>query len=310
VILFALRGVAVSLSVFVLMYAALRLSVACGWSVTRQHSRWLSPNALYALQVGPFVLAAMIVGAFTIPSFLRFEPLVVQEAFGPPVIVLSLICLSLLGVGFFRTYQAYARTARIVQQWRENSTPINDAQGLPMYETGPDAPPLVVAGFWRPKLLISSSTARVLSEGELARAISHESAHITRHDNLKKLMLRVCSFPRSSQIEQQWLAAVEIDADRHAVSNKREALDLASALVKASRLSMPTAELTTNLAGEPGVLLQVRVQRLLAWDAAQSSSQIVRLGTLLLAALSTFAVINGYQQILQVMHSLAELLMQ
>jgi len=254
----------------------------------------------------------MIVGAFTIPAFVIFEPHVVQEAFGPPVIALSLICLSLLGVGFFRAYQAYARTARIVQQWRQNATPINngDVNGLPIYETGPDAPPLVVAGFWRPKLLISSSTSRVLSEGELARAISHESAHITRHDNLKKLMLRVCSFPRSSQIEQQWLAAVEIDADRHAVSNKREALDLASALVKASRLSMPTAELTTNLAGEPGVLLQVRVQRLLAWDASQSSSQIVRVGTLLLAALSTLAVINGYQQILQVMHSLAELLMQ
>src|SRR3954468_171671 len=143
---------AVSLSVFVLAYAALRLSVACGWSVTQQRSRWLSPNVLYALQVGPFVLAAMIVGAFTIPAFVIFEPHVVQEAFGPPVVALSLICLSLLGVGFFRAYQAYARTARIVQQWRRNATPINngDVNGLPIYETGPDAPPLVVAGFWRP----------------------------------------------------------------------------------------------------------------------------------------------------------------
>lgn len=309
-ILFALRGLAVSLSVFVLAYAALRLAVACGWTLTRQRSRWLSPNALYALQIGPFVLAAMIVGAFTIPSFVRFEPRVVQEAFGPPVVFLSLICFALFGVGLFRAYKAYARTTRIVKEWRQNATPIHDAQGLPIFETGPDAPPLVVAGFWRPKLLISSSTSRVLSEGELARAISHESAHITRHDNLKKLMLRVCSFPRFGQLEQQWLAAVEIDADQHAVSNKREALDLASALVKASRLSIPTAELTTNLTGEPGALLQVRVQRLLAWDAAESSSQVVRISALLLAGLSTLAVINGYQQILLLMHSLAELLMQ
>ena len=116
-----------------------------------------------------------------------------------------------------------------------------------------------------------------MSEGELARAISHESAHITRHDNLKKLMLRVCSFPRFGQLEQQWLAAVEIDADQHAVSNKREALDLASALVKASRLSIPTAELTTNLTGEPGALLQVRIQRRLAGTLPKAQARLYEL---------------------------------
>lgn len=308
--LFALRGVTISLSTFVLAYAALRLSVAGGWSLARRRVPWMSPNALYALQVGPFLLAAMIVVAFTIPSFIRFEPRVVQEAFGIPVIVLSLVCLSLFGVGLYRAHQAYARTARIVRQWREDATFVNDPQGLPIYKTGPNAPPLVVAGFWRPKLLISSSTSSVLSEDELARAISHESAHITRHDNLKKLMLRVCSFPRATQIEEHWLAAVELDADNQAVSNKREALDLASALVKASRLSMPTAELTMNLTSEGGVLLQMRVQRLLAWDAVRNSSKLLRYSSLLFAGLMTIAVIVSYQGILLRMHALAELLMQ
>src|SRR4051794_18738161 len=208
--MFVLRGLAVSLSVFVLVYAALRLTIALGWSVSRERSPWLSPNVLYALQVAPFLLGALFVSVFTIPSFVRFEPRIVQEAFGPPVIVLSIVCLALLAVGFYRAYQAYARTARVVRQWRENATAIVDPQGLPIFKTGPDAPPLVVAGFLRPKLLISSATAQVLSENELARAISHESAHIKQHDNLKKLMLRVCSFPRATQLEQQWLAAVEI----------------------------------------------------------------------------------------------------
>jgi beta-lactamase regulating signal transducer with metallopeptidase domain len=295
---------------FVLAYAALRVSVACGWSLTRERLPWRSPYVLYALQVGPFVLAALIVGAFTIPSFVRFEPRVVQEVFGPPVLVLSLICLALLAVGLYRAYQAYARTARIVRQWRENATPIDDPLGRPIYKTGPDAPPLVVAGFWRPKLLISCSTSNVLNQDELARAISHESAHIKRHDNLKKLMLRVCSFPRAAQIERQWLAAVEMDADNHAVSNKREALDLASALVKASRLSMPTAELTTNLSSEGGMLLQMRVQRLIGWDEARNSRKLLRFGWLLFGLLTTVAVIVSYQGILLRMHALAELLMQ
>lgn len=308
-ILFALRGLAVSLSVFVLVYAALRLSVACGWSLTRQRLPWLSPNALYALQVGPFVLSAMIVAAFTVPSFLRFEPRVVQEAFGPPVVLLSLACLVFFGVGFYRTYQAYTRTNRVVGEWRGKARLMKGPKGVPMCQTGPDAPPMVVAGFWRPKLLISSSTATVLSEKELARAISHESAHIRRHDNLKKLALRACSFPRASQIEQQWLAALELDADRYAVSNKSEALDLASALVKASRLSMPTAEFTTNLT-DGGQLLHMRVQRLLDWDAAQSSNRLLGYLTAAVALVSGVSMILCYQGILLRMHMLAELLMQ
>jgi beta-lactamase regulating signal transducer with metallopeptidase domain len=309
-ILFVLRGLMVSLSMFVLTYVALRLSVAGGWSLTRKRLPWLSPNALYALQVGPFLLAAMIVGAFTVPSFIRFEPRVVQETFGPPVVVLSLMCLSQFSVGLYRAYRAYARTAHVVRKWRENAIAVNHPQGLPIYKTGPDAPPLVVAGFWRPRLLISSSASDLLSEDELARAISHESAHITRHDNLKKLMLRVCSFPRTAQIERQWLAAVELDADNHAVSNKREALDLASALVKASRLSMSTAELTMNLTSEGGTLLQMRVQRLLAWDAARNSSKVLRYGSLVFGTLMTIVVVASYQGILVRMHALAELLMQ
>jgi Zn-dependent protease with chaperone function len=307
--LFAIRGLTVSLSMFVLAYAALRLSVAGGWLLTWRRLPWLSSNVLYALQIGPFALAAMIVGAFTIPSFLQFEPRVVEEAFGPPVVVLSLVCLALIGIGLYRASQAYSRTARIVRQWRENAVPVDDPHGLPIYKTGPNAPSLVVAGFWRPKLLISSSTSGVLTQDELARAISHESAHITRHDNLKKLMLRVCSFPRATQIEKQWLAAVEVDADRYAVRSKREALDLASALVKASRLKMPTAELTMNLTSEAGSLLQMRVQRLLSWDAAQNSNRFLRYGTVMFALLSAVAVVVSYHSILLHVHSLAELLM-
>ena len=136
-ILFALRGLAVSLSVFVLAYAALRLAVACGWTLTRQRSRWLSPNALYALQIGPFVLAAMIVGAFTIPSFVRFEPRVVQEAFGPPVVFLSLICFALFGVGLFRAYKAYARTTRIVKSGARTPLPSTTLKAFPSSRPDP-----------------------------------------------------------------------------------------------------------------------------------------------------------------------------
>jgi beta-lactamase regulating signal transducer with metallopeptidase domain len=265
---------------------------------------------LYALQVGPFALATLIVGVFTIPSFIRFEPRVVEEEFGPPVVILSMVCLALLGVAICRAWVAYARTNSIVRDWCKNATPVQDAKGLPIYKTGPDAPPLVVAGFWRPQLMVSSSTSTVLSEDELARAISHESAHIDKHDNLKKLSLRVFSFPRAKEIEQRWLAAIEIDADRSAVNNQREALDLASALVKASRLTVPTAELTTNLTSETGTLLEMRVQRLLSWDDSESSNKRFHCLVATAGMLVAMSAVVYYQTLLLGMHSLAELLMQ
>jgi Zn-dependent protease with chaperone function len=257
VIWFVLRGLSVSLSVFVLTYALVRLAVSCGWSLTQRRLPSLSPNWLYALQVGPF-----------------------------------------------------ARTNAIVRDWCKNASPVQDARGLPIYKTGPDAPPLVVAGFWRPQLMVSSSTSTVLSENELARAISHESAHIDKHDNLKKLSLRVLSFPRANELEQRWLAAIEIDADRSAVNNQREALDLASALVKASRLSMATAELTTNLTSEAGALLEMRVQRLLSWNDLQSSNKLFHYLVATAGMLLATSAVVYYHILLLGMHSLAELLMQ
>jgi len=231
-----------------------------------------------------------------------------SEEFGPPVIVLSLLCIALLGAGLYRALSAYLRTARLVRQWKRNATQVEDAV-LPLYQTGPDSPPLVVAGMLRPRLLVSCSTNNLLNEEELARAIAHESAHIRNHDNVKKLALRVCQFPPMRSLEQSWLEALEISADQSAVNSKREALDLASALVKSSRLSRPTPELVTNLASPAGTLLHNRVERLLAWEQPEVAARYRKL--LLPASLVTLAAlaIARYDLLLWLVHELAEMLM-
>jgi Zn-dependent protease with chaperone function len=311
-----MRGLTVSLAVFVLVYVALRIAVAIGWPfaerLTRRISLSVPPNVLYAIQVGPFIAAALVVCSFTIPAFVRFEPRIVEEEFGFPVVLLSAAALALLAAGLYRGWIAYTRTSRLVSEWRANATPLEHQQHLHILKTGPGTPPLVVAGFFRQKLLISSSTAGLLSEEELTRAIAHESAHIRNHDNIKKLMLRVCSFPPAHRLEHKWLAALEMAADENAVNNKREALDLASALVKASRLSVPTAELATNLTTDAGQLLQVRVERLLAWDKASRTLSVKLLRYVSVGLALTVAILTAvsYQTLLFQMHSLAELLMK
>lgn len=310
-LVYALRGISVSLAIFLLTYASLRAIVAAGWKIAERKPgrvRALGPNAVYLLQVGPFLASVLAVACFAIPAFLRFEPIGASEEFGPPVIALSLLCLGVFTAALYRALSAYVRTSRLVRKWKRGATAVQDSP-LPLFQTGPDSPPLVVAGMLRPKLLVSSSTSGLLSEDELARAIAHESAHIRHHDNLKKIGLRLCQFPPMRSMEQSWLEALEIAADQSAVNSKREALDLASALVKSSRLSRPTPELVTNLASPAGTLLHNRVERLLAWERPQSSARYAQV--LIPGAMLSLAIlaVSRYDLLLWLVHELAEVLM-
>jgi beta-lactamase regulating signal transducer with metallopeptidase domain len=314
-VIYALRGVAISLSMFVLVYALLRIASAALARLletsAKRYANGLSSNAWYALQVAPFLVAVGVVISFVIPAFLRFEPAVAEEEFGWPVLLLSGVCLLLLSVGLQRVWTAYTSTLQKVREWRQGSTVIR-CNDIEVWETGPDSPPLVLAGLLRPKLLVSSSAARTLNSDELARAIAHETTHIKHHDNLKKLVLRLCSFPLDRTLERRWLESIEIEADQNAVSDRHQALDLASALVKASRLSVASAELATNLTSEAGSLLHRRVERLLAWDDvnASRSRTVTWFMPLAGALLLTLISVMWYQALLLQMHTLAEFLMQ
>jgi len=110
--------------------------------------------------------------------------------------------------------------------------------------------------------------------GELQAALNHEVAHVRRRDNLKKLMLRCVAFPGMTGLEAAWLEATEMAADDAAVSNAGEALDLASALVKLSRLQPvewatvdPTIGLTAALVHGSAAVVSARVERLIAWSS-------------------------------------------
>ncbi|MGZ4789952.1 MAG: hypothetical protein ACXVZX_15635 [Terriglobales bacterium] len=313
--MYAVRGLSVALSVFVLVYALTRLAVECSTPLVVRHlkrgSSLLSPNTWYAVQVGPFLLATLVTCLFAVPSFIRFEPSYAEEEFGLPVLFLSLACVTILAAGLYRAWAAYSHTVYMVRQWRGVATPVSTGR-FDVLQTGPDAPAMVVAGLFRPKLLVSSTATTLLSRDELTRAMAHECSHIRNYDNAKKLILRVCSFPPSRQLERNWLEAIEIAADREAVTSKREALELASALVKASRLSLGTAELASNLATDAGELLHTRVERLLDWNqnGIKPTSKLSRVMPLFIAATTGLALALSYQHLLLQMHYLAELLMR
>ncbi|HWR13675.1 MAG TPA: M56 family metallopeptidase [Terriglobales bacterium] len=312
--LYLLRAIMVSLAQFAIVYLGTRLLVAAYWSIQsrRMPSRLssLSPSTLYALQLAPFVAATCVVTVLTLPAFLAFEPMHADEGLGAPLFIFSSVTIALLGVGTIRAIRSLWRSSTLIREWQRNAVAHRHCEGLPVISTGPNSPPLVVAGLLRPQLFVSARAAQVLTAEELRLAIAHESEHVRRRDNIKKLLLRLCSIP-SSTIERTWLASVEVAADTSAVRSEREAIDLASAIVKASKLTIPTPDLAMNFAADPSEVLHNRIERLLSWriPAADKPRRAMeaRLG-LLITALASFAVL--YPSLLAGIHEFTEFLVR
>jgi len=261
------RGSIIALGVFVLVYVALSLMVGVGWRWLRRDRRSVSSATAYGLRILPLTAALVVVVLFTVPSFLRLEPRWDDEPMGGAVLALASAGLVVLIFGTMNTLLAWVRTARRVSSWTANLRALELQAPVPAFQTPESAPLLAVAGLCRPKLLVSSCAQRVLGRQELEMAIRHEVAHVRRRDNLKKLLLRACAFPLLHELERAWIEAAEIQADDEAVRDEQSALDLASALIKLSRLSprAPAPALAMDLlTGNPSAVA-ARVERLLAW---------------------------------------------
>jgi beta-lactamase regulating signal transducer with metallopeptidase domain len=103
-------------------------------------------------------------------------------------------------------------------------------------------------------------------------ALKHELEHMKSRDNLKRLILVFCPFPGMAKLESAWSQAAELAADDAAVSNQRDALDLAAALVKLSRLVPVKAPVCS--AGFVAGSIRQRVERLLDWDEASKARRV------------------------------------
>lgn len=265
--MYFIRGGVIALGVFFLVYAALSLLVGVGWRALHRDRRRVSSATAYSLRILPLAAALVVVALFTVPSFLRFEPLWDDEPIGSPALALASAGAVILIFGIINALLAWMRTSRSVSSWIADSQTLKLWATVPAFQTPESAPLLAVAGLCRPKLLVSGCARRLLDPGELDVAIRHELAHVRRRDNLKKLLLRACAFPFLGALERAWLEAAEIKADDEAVQDERSALDLASALLKASRFSprVPGPELAMDLvSGAPGAVA-ARVERLLSW---------------------------------------------
>jgi Zn-dependent protease with chaperone function len=315
--MFAARCLGISLALFVLLYVPASVAVSRAWGVLQKvfkpRTARASASLLFAARMLPFVLASVFTLVFTLPSFLLLEPRSTDEAVGAAPLTLGLSCLVLLAMGIIQAASAQIRSSRSLMKWLEGSTMMDSVAAVPVFRTSQGAPSLTVAGVREPKVLVSEAAVAALTPPELRAALKHEMAHAWSYDNLKKLFFRLSVFPGMAGLERAWSEQSELAADDAAVSCPRDALDLAGALIKVSRLSapQPQAELTTGLL-HSSTALGTRVQRLVHWKKEPVSTPGNKYWRYALPSLggSLFLVATTYSSVLTGVHRLTEWLVR
>jgi Zn-dependent protease with chaperone function len=314
---FAARGIAVSLSVFFLVYSSLSIAVYClwqrAWFYLQQYPARRRADLMFALRMLPLAASAAVTLALAVPSFVLLEPHAIDEPLGGAPLVFGLCGLALLAAGVVNAARALVRTSRTIRSWIRHASVVSLNVPVPVWRISRAVPALTAAGVLRPRVLMSGAAEFILTPKELQTALQHELAHVRRRDNLKKLLLRLVAFPGMAGLETAWLEATEMAADDSAVSSIGEALDLAAALIKLSRVSSERpAELTAALMHSPAGLMNARVERLIAWEEGRKT-QVPRYFpwyglSAALAIVAGFAVTYG--QLLVRVHTATEWLVR
>jgi beta-lactamase regulating signal transducer with metallopeptidase domain len=321
--MFALRGIAVSLSIFVVIYGASSVAVLLVW---RKLWLWIQSypakrcaDLLFTLRTAPFAVAAGVTLAFAVPSFLLLEPRIVDEPMGVSALILGCCGIAVILTGVWKAAAALLRASENIARWSSQATagacsPIDSGNSVTVRRISGPVPPLTAAGILQPSIWLSSAAEFVLNERELESALRHEGVHVRRLDNLRKLVLRVVAFPGMAELESAWREAAEMAADDAAVSSASEALDLAAAVIKLSTLTplQPLGELMTALVHTPLESVNARVGRLIAWEERrQNPMPGWSLRYAMCAAVTLVATLAvSYSQLLVTMHAATEWLVR
>jgi len=251
---------------FVAANAALSLLAVFLWRAARPTS--LRAGSLFLLRMLPAIGSTSLVLGLVLPAFLAFEPRETAERLGPALVVFVIIAGTMVAAGLRRAFLSWRDTRRLERRWKDAA--VGGANlGIPIraYHVSSEQPLAALVGVVRPRLFVADRFLDALTAGERQAVIEHEAGHLRSFDNLKRSAMKLApdwlSFSSAGRdIETAWAAAAEEEADDHAAGPDRSrSLDLASALLKASRLT-PTCFATASSFCDESTIAR-RVARLL-----------------------------------------------
>ena len=235
--------------------------------------RGAAPRAgtLFLLRMLPAIGSAALVLGIVLPSFLFFEPDATAERAGPALLVFVALAYALVAAGLTRAVSSWQKTRRFAKAWQavgERSGSLTAT--VPMYRVPTELPLAALVGVIRPRLFISDVFADALSAEERQAVLDHEAGHALSRDNFKRIAMSLAPdwlslLPAAREIESAWAIASEEEADDHASGEGRaHALDLAGALLKASRMVPIHAEHVSHFCDD--AMIARRIARLLNDD--------------------------------------------
>ncbi len=311
-----------------LMNSVASLTTSMLWKCVRNSSlRWAATTRaglVCALRIVPVIVGIAFVTLLLVPAYITHEPRTDHEDVSVKLALVSLFSAIGIGLALIRGFVTWRATSKLAADWLANATPIEvPGINVPAYRIDHKFPVIAVVGMLRPKLFVATQIFDALTTEELAAAIQHEAGHIAAHDNLKRSLMRGCRdslllIPCGRPLDDAWKEASEAAADEHAArGGALVALDLASALVKISRLiprgvrpAMPAAALLVGYEDEGSVTERVaRLLRLANGNDNLHGSQFLLPATLwLISGLMVLLVAISLREphVLAFVHSLIE----
>ena len=276
---YILRLVCLCFASFFLIYAA--FSVAA-WIVAPSAIRLgesLKPRfaarLLFVLRLSPLAVAAFIVSALCVPSYLWLEPDANAERVGIACCFAALLGVALWTISLARVLRAIFVSLRYRRRCeREGNAALVSNQQALLLVVDTERAMLALAGVIRPRIVVSRGVLQALLPHQLDAALEHERAHQFSRDNLKRFLLLLAPgiFPLSrgfAAMDRSWARFTEWAADdRAAAGNSQRSLSLAEALVRVARMRTSSrASVFVSCLIEDGRDLFIRVDRLLGLEA-------------------------------------------
>jgi Zn-dependent protease with chaperone function len=276
--MYVLLGVCLALAALLTLNALASAGAALVWRVVapRVARRPAAERAafLFALRVFPPALAALLALALVVPAYVFNEPANSGEVVGTKLAVIAALSAAGVLLALWRVARTWIATRRLSRDWAHHAARVElEGFGLPAYKLRHRFPVIAVIGVFRPRLFIAEQVFDALTDGEMAAAVGHERGHVESGDNLKRALLQagqdaLLLAPLGRSLLRAWQRESEVAADEFAASNgPRAAVDLASAIVKISRMIPPGARPTlpagAHLLGADDDGLSRRVRNLL-----------------------------------------------
>lgn len=248
--MYILLGITLAFSALLVLNALASLLSSLVWrALSGAATRWTAStraHMIFMLRVVPAAAAIVAVLALMLPAYILYEPRASAEEVNLKIALLSLLSALSTTLALWRWHRVRQVTRRLTDDWLRQSTPIRVAGvSVPSYRVRHAFPVVALVGTFRPRLFIAEQVLASLSDEEMRSVVAHELGHLSARDNIKRTLLRGCRdllmfAPFGRALDRAWAESAEQAADEFAArTDDASAIDLASALVKISRMVSP-----------------------------------------------------------------------